>query len=98
APGANCTFLSTNNFKSDENILIYPNPNNGNFTIQFSSETSNDVNVTVHDLRGRQVYTKSFQNNGLFNQELKLNNASSGIYLVTVQDGNRKEVKKIVVE
>ncbi|CAM3573671.1 zinc-dependent metalloprotease [Flavobacterium gelidilacus] len=77
---------------------LYPNPNNGNFTIQFSSETSNDVNVTVHDLRGRQVYTKSFQNNGLFNQELKLNNASSGIYLVTVQDGNRKEVKKIVVE
>lgn len=77
---------------------LYPNPNNGSFTIQFNSETSNDVNVTVHDLRGRQVYTKSFQNNGLFNQELKLNNASSGIYLVTVQDGNRKEVKKIVVE
>jgi hypothetical protein len=77
---------------------LYPNPNNGNFTVQFSSETSSDVNVTVHDLRGRQVYTKSFQNNGLFNQELKLNNTSSGIYLVTVQDGNRKEVKKIVVE
>ena len=77
---------------------LYPNPNNGNFTVQFSSETSNDVDITIHDLRGRQVYNKSFQNNGLFNQELKLNNASSGIYLVTVQDGNRKEVKKIVVE
>ena len=76
---------------------LYPNPNNGNFTVQFSSE-HNDVNVRVHDLRGRQVFAKSFQNNGLFNQELNLNNASSGIYLVTVQDGNRKEVKKIVVE
>ena len=77
---------------------LYPNPNNGNFTVQFSSETSNDVNINVHDLRGREVYTKSFQNNGLFNQELQLNNVSSGIYLVTVQDGNRKEVKKIIVE
>lgn len=77
---------------------LYPNPNNGNFTIQFTSDSSNDVAVTVHDLRGRQVYTKSFQNNGLFNQELSLNNTASGIYLVTVQDGNRKEVKKIVVE
>ena len=77
---------------------LYPNPNNGTFTVQFSSETSNDVNITVHDLRGRQIYTKAFQNNGLFNQELQLNNTSSGIYLVTVQDGNKKEVKKIVVE
>jgi len=77
---------------------LYPNPNNGNFTVQFSSETSNDVNITVHDLRGRQVYSKAFQNNGLFSQELQLNNTASGIYLVTVQDGNRKEVKKIVVE
>ncbi|MFC4738628.1 reprolysin-like metallopeptidase [Flavobacterium ponti] len=79
-------------------FALYPNPNNGNFTVQFSSETGNDVNIMVHDLRGRQVYTKSFQNNGLFNQELQLNNTASGIYLVTVQDGNRKEVKKIVVE
>jgi hypothetical protein len=30
--------------------------------------------------------------------EVQLNNVQSGIYLVTVQDGNRKEVKKIVVE
>lgn len=79
-------------------FALFPNPNNGNFTIQFSSQSSNDVNVTVHDLRGRQVFTKSFQNNGLFNQDLNLNNVSSGIYLVTVQDGNKKEVKKIVVE
>jgi hypothetical protein len=79
-------------------FALYPNPNNGNFTVQFNSESSNDINVTVHDLRGRQVFANSFQNNGLFNQELKLNNTSSGIYLVTVQDGNRKEVKKIVVE
>lgn len=79
-------------------FALYPNPNNGNFTVQFSSESSNDVSVTVHDLRGRQVFTKSFQNNGLFNQDLNLSNTSSGIYLVTVQDGNKKEVKKIVVE
>lgn len=79
-------------------FALYPNPNNGNFTVQFNSESSNDINVTVHDLRGRQVFANSFQNNGLFNQELNLNNTSSGIYLVTVQDGNRKEVKKIIIE
>jgi hypothetical protein len=49
-------------------------------------------------MRGRDIYNKSFQNNGLFNESLQLNSVQSGVYLVTVQDGARKEVKKIVVE
>ena len=32
------------------------------------------------------------------NENLQLSNVQSGVYLVTVQDGSRKEVKKIVVE
>ena len=81
-----------------ENFSIYPNPNNGNFTIQFNSTSSNDVKVAVVDMRGRLVYNNSFQNSGLFNQNVQLNNLESGIYLVNVQDGNRKEIKKIIIE
>lgn len=81
-----------------ENFNIYPNPNNGNFTVQFDSTTGNDVKVGVHDMRGRLVFEKSYQNNGMFNQNIQLNNVESGIYLVTVQDGERKEVKKISVK
>lgn len=81
-----------------ENFVIYPNPNNGNFNVQFNSNTSNEIQVNVHDLRGREIFSKSYNNSGLFNENLQLNNAQSGIYLVTVQDGDRKEVKKIVVQ
>jgi len=81
-----------------DNFVIYPNPNNGNFNVQFSSNSSNEIKVFVHDLRGREIYTNKYNNSGLFNETLQLNNAQSGIYLVTVQDGDRKEVKKIVVE
>mgnify|MGYP000235500217 CR=1 FL=1 len=89
--------LATDNFEFNE-IGLFPNPNNGTFNIQFTSSTSNEVKVNVHDMRGREIYNKSFQNNGLFNESLQLNNVQSGIYLVTVQDGARKEMKKIVVE
>jgi subtilisin-like proprotein convertase family protein len=89
--------LVTENF-GIEGFSLYPNPNNGTFNIQFTSSTSNEVKVNVHDMRGREIYNKSFQNNGLFNESLQLNNVQSGIYLVTVQDGARKEMKKIVVE
>ncbi|WP_445721241.1 reprolysin-like metallopeptidase, partial [Flavobacterium sp.] len=81
-----------------ENFSLYPNPNNGSFTIQFNSNSGNEINVNVHDIRGREIYSKTYSNNGLFNENLQLNNIQSGVYLVTVQDGSRKEVKKIVVQ
>ena len=93
----NVAVLASESFGLD-NFVIYPNPNKGNFNIQFNSNTSNEIKVNVHDLRGREIYNNNFNNSGLFNESIQLNNAQSGIYLVTVQDGDRKEVKKIVIE
>lgn len=88
--------LASENFGL-ENFAIYPNPNNGNFTVQFDSNSGNSVKVGVHDMRGRLVFEKNYQNTGTFNQNVQLNSVQSGIYMVTVQDGERKEVKKIVI-
>lgn len=90
--------LANASFNAIEDLSIYPNPNNGNFTIKFTSQSSNNVEVMVHDLRGRQVFNKSFSGNTLFNQNIQLNNVESGIYIVTIKDGDRKENKKIVIE
>jgi len=81
-----------------ENFTLYPNPNNGNFNIQFTSTSGNEIKVNVHDIRGREIYSKSYTNNGLFNENLQLSNVQSGVYLVTVEDGSIKETKKIVVQ
>lgn len=81
-----------------ENFSIYPNPNTGNFTVNFTSQSSNAIEILVHDIRGREVYMKSYNNSPLFNQMIELTNVESGIYLVTVKDGERKEVKKIIIE
>lgn len=89
--------LSTENFGLAD-FKIYPNPNNGTFNIQFNSDSSNEIKVGVHDIRGREIFNQSYQNTGLFSQSLQLSNAQSGIYLVTVQDGDKKEVKKIVIQ
>jgi hypothetical protein len=89
--------LATDSFGLQD-FTIYPNPNNGNFNVQFTSNSSNEIKIGVHDLRGRLVLEKEYQNTGTFNQNVKLNGVQSGIYLVTVQDGDRKETKKIVIE
>ncbi|MFN7014736.1 MAG: T9SS type A sorting domain-containing protein [Bacteroidia bacterium] len=78
-------------------INLYPNPNNGNFSVQFAP-SSNNIGVTVFDMRGRVIYDRKYQNNGLFDETIHLESVQSGIYLVKIQDGSRSLTKKIIVE
>jgi hypothetical protein len=79
------------------NFSIYPNPNTGNFTVEFNSESGQDVNILVHDMRGRQIFSSNYKNTGIFSENVNLSNVEAGVYLVTVNDGARKEMKRIVV-
>ena len=80
------------------NFSIYPNPNKGNFNVKFDSSSSNDISIMVQDIRGRNIFDKQFSNTGMFSQNLQLENVESGVYLVTVKDGDKKIVKRIVIE
>ena len=91
------TLLANDNF-TFENLSVYPNPNDGTFNVQFNSTTNEKIAIGVYDIRGREIFNKSYQNNGLFNETLQLKDIQSGIYLVTILDDDRKITKKIIVE
>ncbi|MCB0437000.1 MAG: T9SS type A sorting domain-containing protein, partial [Mangrovimonas sp.] len=75
-------------------------PNNGEFTIKFKTISGQDqIGVQVSDIRGRTVFNNMYVVNGTeFNQTINLGQLQSGMYLVNVNDGQRKITKKIVVE
>jgi subtilisin-like proprotein convertase family protein len=81
-----------------ENFALYPNPNNGNFKVQFNSGSSEKINIEVHDMRGRKIYDKVYNNSGLFSEDIQLDKAQTGIYLVSVTDGTKKIIKRIVIQ
>ncbi|WNM19812.1 reprolysin-like metallopeptidase [Flavobacterium capsici] len=89
--------LTNETFTNEKNFVIYPNPNNGTFTVQVTN-LLNDVTLNVHDIRGRLILTKTIKASGLINEEVSLANAQSGVYLITIEDGDVKTTKKIVVE
>ena len=89
--------LSAPSFEIND-FVMYPNPNKGNFNIQFTSKSANGVKVFVHDLLGRKIYENQFENKGIFSENIQLKNVQPGLYLLTVIDGDRKEVKKIAIE
>jgi subtilisin-like proprotein convertase family protein len=81
---------------SIQNFSLYPNPNNGDFNIQFNSTSNEPIALSVFDIRGRQIYANTYSNNGFFNENIQLNNLQSGVYLVKVKDGKNEITKKFI--
>lgn len=80
------------------NFAIFPNPNDGEFSVQLNSNSGNAINIDVFDISGRQIFKNTYTNGSNFNQTINLNNAKSGIYLMTISDGTNKITKKIIVK
>lgn len=84
-----------NNSLSD--FVIYPNPNKGTFNIVINNSNSEDVKISVFDIRGRRIFDDIYDGSPSFNQPVSLVNAQSGVYLVTVESGVNKVTKRIII-
>jgi len=90
--------IDENTFNS-KNVLVYPNPNNGAFNVEFNSFNDSDINIGVFDILGREILNNNFRHNTIhFNQSIDLTNVKPGTYLMTISTNNAKVVKKIIVE
>jgi len=82
-------------------FAIYPNPNNGTFTIEGSPATGDETNtiLTITDLSGRVIYNnKIATTNGVILEQLSLGNyLKDGIYLVNISSGSAHSVFHVMV-
>jgi len=76
-------------------ISIFPNPNDGNFTVNYNLGDEETGMFYLYDAIGRKVYKKELeQNNGTLQIELLL---SSGVYIWEVRGNKRVQSGKIVI-
>ena len=97
----NNVVLGTKDNILSNSLSVFPNPNQGEFTISFDSRLSNNenVNVSIYDISGRLVYKNSFMNNSSqFYETIRLNNATPGIYIANISKGNSSTTHKIVIK
>lgn len=75
-------------------LNVYPNPNNGTFTVQFDESFQHTgLSVVVYDMNGREIRNLNMENN-----MLEISGLNSGIYLVRVSDGDHTYNQKVVVK
>jgi len=79
-------------------VNVFPNPNNGTFWVAFNSETNNNVTISLFDIRGRLVFSGAYDNlGGIFREEIKPMGIYSGMYVLTIDDGNISTKQKIII-
>ena len=82
--------------KQTGEINVYPNPNNGNFTLVLSG-TSDKSTVEVYNMLGDQVFT---YNLALGNNSMEMSSQPNGIYLYRVisETGNLVGQGKMIIQ
>ncbi len=89
----------TSGFEAVENTIgdlkVFPNPNNGTFTINFASDLNEDVQVVVTNIVGGKVKEFTMATNTKTDLQLAV---PSGIYLISASSAHGTHVKKIVIE
>ena len=79
-------------------LSLYPNPNDGQFTLSFEFSKSKDVTIEVLDVTGRIIYSEKATAISSYRKDLDLTSAESGMYQVRIITNDGVVTKKIVVQ
>jgi PKD repeat protein len=79
-------------------LSLFPNPNDGTFTLSFDFTKAKDVTVEVLDVTGRVIYSDKENDVVNYNKQIGLENAQSGMYLVRIITNDGVVTEKIVVQ
>lgn len=87
-----------NELLSPENndVLIFPNPTNGIFTVQMPSIQNIENYVEVYNLLGAKIHES--EKSSLPTYSINLSNQPKGVYIVKVYNGKNYTTRKILVQ
>ena len=93
--GTNCRISNGN-----MDTKVYPNPTDGKLTVEFTSYTGGQYNLTITDMAGRTVKNEDVKATSGLNQHfINLETANPGMYVLYLKDAQGDiSVHKVTVE
>ncbi|HEX9511318.1 MAG TPA: S8 family serine peptidase [Puia sp.] len=79
-------------------LVIYPNPNKGVFKVNFVVNTADNVQVSLFNTLGQEIYMQNYSGfSGFFNSDINAGNLSSGVYVLKVLVGKTSYTEKVLI-
>ena len=93
------TYNITSIIESDiKNLLIYPNPNFGKFTLEFYNSNSENIVISIYNnLNSLILKERVFNFYGLYSKTFDLSNFSKGMYIIKVSLKNEDVLQKMIL-
>ncbi|MEQ8908097.1 MAG: fibronectin type III domain-containing protein [Vicingaceae bacterium] len=84
---------------SVQDLTIFPNPTNGQFTIQTSGLKHANARLMIRDISGKVILEDGIaQSNQAFSKTIQLDDRAKGLYFVTITDGEQQYNYKLIVQ
>jgi hypothetical protein len=80
----------------ENDLEIYPNPSNGNFSITPKVNHNKLQTVEIYNIVGKLIYSETIKNRSTFN--INISQSPKGIYFVKFNDGEKITTEKIIVQ
>jgi len=80
-------------------ILVYPNPNTGKFTLDISSDHLSDINLKIYSMLGILVFIEDgISVSNKLTKSLDLSSLPAGVYHLKIEGSNGTVIRKIIIE
>lgn len=79
----------------NSNILIYPNPSTGDFSLQIESNSKTTI-IEILNSQGQVVFAKSYSSE-IINDHISLDQAK-GAYLIKIINNGKVSIRKLIIE
>ena len=83
--------------KENNSITVYPNPTNGEVGLQMNI-ADGQYTLSVSNVLGQNLYSRNIKVSGQYRDNLDMSAYGKGIYFISIEGGNTKAVKKILVD
>ena len=81
----------------EDNIQIKPNPNHGNFTLEFGQKLIKGGEVNIYSTEGKCIFRKHVAHPGESSIQVEMPVMNPGLYLVKIRTKEGSCEKKILV-
>lgn len=96
---SNCVSAIKNLDIVDSKLSLFPNPNNGTFSVTIDSGNDAVSNFFVSNTVGQKLIEQSIPHStGTNNYQFQLSNLSSGIYFISFVIDGKTKTKKLIIQ